>query len=157
MSIPWHLLVHAGTAELICRSCNFKVPFARLILSSTHQSYRLPALCQKLVDTTVEDDSEGLSSMIGKRSATTLIAVLTATSVAVLLATELELCLALFCWAAANLLGLPFSVFVAGEAISALLAAYVAVLLFVRIYRIERQIARGEDYEDVSWRLFSPS
>lgn len=95
--------------------------------------------------------------MISKRSATSLIAVLTAASVAVLLATELELCLALFCWAAANLLGLPFSLFVAGEAISALLAAYVAVLLFVRIYRIERQIAQGEDYEDVSWRLFSPS
>lgn len=92
--------------------------------------------------------------MLGKHSAKTLIAVAIATIVATLLSGELGLCLELFWWASANLLGLPFSVYVAGTFVSVLLAAYVAVLLFIRVYRIECRLTRGQSYEDVGWRFF---
>lgn len=83
----------------------------------------------------------------------TLGALFMATSVAAMVAGEAGAGLIMLCWAAANLIGLPFSVFIAGGVLSCLVAAYLAAALFVRVYRIEKRHTRGESAEDVGWSI----
>jgi hypothetical protein len=89
--------------------------------------------------------------------ATVVSAVAMAISVAVMVAGEAGAGLVMLCWAAANLLGLPFVVFVVGAIASALAGGYLAILLFVRVYRVEMRRARAEGDEGVGWKIFSPN
>lgn len=87
--------------------------------------------------------------------ATTMGAVIMAASVAVMVAGEAGAGLVMLCWTAANLLGLPFAVFAVGAAVSILAGCYLAVLVFVRVYRIESRHARGQSGENVGWQIFA--
>lgn len=87
--------------------------------------------------------------------ASTLSAIVMATCVAAMVGGEAGAGLVMLCWAAANLLGLPFAVFAVGATASTLAGGYLAVLLFVRVYRIESRRARGENDEDVGWQIFA--
>lgn len=100
----------------------------------------------------------GISSRSQRLSSATVIgAVAMAISVAVMVAGEAGAGLVMLCWVAANLLGLPFAVFVVGAVASIVTGAYLAILLFVRVYRIEMRRARAEDVEDVGWKIFAPN
>lgn len=77
-----------------------------------------------------------------------------ALSVAVMVGGEVGAALTLLSWALANLLALPFTVLAIALIISLMLSAYVALLFFVRVYRVERRLARGEGYDDLDWRIF---
>jgi len=85
---------------------------------------------------------------------TTIGAIIMATSVAAMVAGEAGAGLVMLCWAAANLLGLPYAVFVVGAIASTLVGFYLAVVLFVRVYRIENKLAMGESGQDVGWQIF---
>jgi hypothetical protein len=116
-----------------------------------------PTLIEKLVNMSTKAEA-GISSRSQRLPPATVIgAVAMAISVAVMVAGEAGAGLVMLCWAAANLLGLPFAVFVVGAVASTLAGGYLAVLLFVRVYRIETRRARAEDVEDVGWKIFSPN
>lgn len=103
-------------------------------------------------------DEAGVSSRSQHLLPATVIgAMALAISVAVMVAGEAGAGLVMLCWAAANLLGLPFAVFIVGAVASTLAGGYLAILLFVRVYRIEMRRARAEDDEDVGWKIFASS
>jgi hypothetical protein len=84
----------------------------------------------------------------------TMMTIAVALSVAVMVGGEVGAALTLLSWALANLLALPFTVLAIALIISLMLSAYVALLFFVRVYRVERRLARGEGYDDLDWRIF---
>ena len=76
-----------------------------------------------------------------------------AVSVAGLIAVQGGAALEMLFWVLGKLLGLPTLFFAIGTAATVPLTAYLATLLYVRCYRIERRLASGMSIEDVSWRL----
>jgi len=84
----------------------------------------------------------------------TLGTIIVAVSVALMVAGEAGAALVLFFWTAANWLGLPPMILGAALVLAALVTIYLALLLFVRVMRVDARIARGQSYDDIGWTIF---
>ncbi len=80
--------------------------------------------------------------------------IMTATSVTLLVAGQLAVLLFLGEWAIAGLLGLPYVALVVLLAISAVATAAIAVMIFVRVLRVEARLAQNKSADDIGWSLF---
>jgi hypothetical protein len=79
----------------------------------------------------------------------------TAASVTILVAGHLAVCLFLGSWAIAGLLGLPLFMLVALWIVSGGISAAIAVIMFVRVMRIEARLADHGPIEDIGWHPFA--
>lgn len=80
--------------------------------------------------------------------------IITATSVTLLLAGQLAVLLFLGKWAIAGLLGLPYVALIVLLAISGVASAAIAVIIFVRVLRVEARLAQNKSADDIGWSLF---
>ncbi len=87
----------------------------------------------------------------------TLWHIITAISVTVLVAGELQVVLTLGEWAIARFLGLPDIVTIALYAISALGSFAIAIVLFVRVMRTQARHAANQPIDDIGWHPFAPN
>ncbi len=87
----------------------------------------------------------------------TLWHVITAISITVLVIGEFEILLSLGEWAAGRLLGLPDVITVALYVITGIASAVLAVVVFMRVIRVEARLAASQSADDIGWHPFKPN
>jgi hypothetical protein len=91
------------------------------------------------------------------RIARTAVHVITATSVTLLVAGQLAVLLFLGEWAIAGVLGLPSVALIVLLAISGVATAAIAVIIFVRVLRVEARLAQNKPADAIGWSLLMNS
>jgi hypothetical protein len=83
--------------------------------------------------------------------------VITAISITLLVVGEFEILLSLGEWAAARLLGLPGVVTLVLYGVTGIASVALAVVLFMRVMRVEARLAANQSTDDIGWHPFKPN